>query len=267
MWQCASMIRCGWVTFIGRSSPNVGPRLGDARLPLVGRAVGLGGHERRLVEQPGAGARIELDDLQRVGRRPVEVALARRVQRRAPMRTCISRRCEPSGVTSSKSTTHSDPVAPRLLEALAGDLLAARARDLAVAMAEGRVAHRLEVHEGAHRGRVAGDDRARQLAALLPGGHEVVLGADVGQLVGHRPHHRQVLLVHGRRRPSRSGRRAPRRAATPPRRPRGPPSSGRYTVQVLSWKARSRHAVSAASSTSRGWKGVTPSMRKSSGKP
>jgi hypothetical protein len=39
------------------------------------------------------------------------------------------------------------------------------------------------------------------------------------------------------------------------------------TVQVLIWKAPARHAVSAESSTSRGWKGLTPSMRSSSRKP
>ena len=39
------------------------------------------------------------------------------------------------------------------------------------------------------------------------------------------------------------------------------------TVQVLSWNALSRHAVSAASSTSSGWNGLTPSISRFSGKP
>ena len=212
------------------------------------------------------GARIELDDLQRVGRRPVDVALAGGVQAAPGAHVHLQAvRAQRRDVVEEH-----DPLrllAPRLLEALARDLLAARARDLAVAMAEGRVAHRLEVHEGPHRGRVARRRRRSRARGAPP------RRSRARPRCGRRPARRPPPAPSSGtartwpRRPSPSGRRAPRRAATPRRRPRGPPASGRYTVQVLSWKARSRQAVSAASRTSSGWKGVTPSMRKSSGKP
>src|SRR3954451_10233067 len=86
MWQWASMIRWGRLGTLATSVvlSEGGTRLADARLPLLARAISLLWHHRRLVQQPRAGVRIELHDLEVVvRRRAVEVELARRVQRAA----------------------------------------------------------------------------------------------------------------------------------------------------------------------------------------
>jgi hypothetical protein len=90
-----------------------------------------------------------------------------------------------------------------------------------------------------------------------------------GFLLGRAVYRRTRYLVarHGsasavsgaRHRGCQPGRPQPSRAA---------PSGARcHTVQVLSWKAPARHAMSAESRTSSGLNGCTPSMRSSSRKP
>ena len=118
----------------------------------------------------------------------------------------------------------------------------------------------------AHARRVPFDHRRRDVASLGPGRHEVVVRAHVAQLVGDRADDRHVLLVD---RGVDHHRRVDPRLGAPPRRDGvlAPHEQAAQTVQVLSWKALSRHAVSAASRTSSGWNGLTPSIRKSSGKP
>src|SRR6185295_4924785 len=82
MWQCASMIFFGWVAM---SVPSErGARLVDARLPFLAGVERACRHQRRLVEQPRAVARIELDGLEReLGARGVERELRGGVQRTA----------------------------------------------------------------------------------------------------------------------------------------------------------------------------------------
>src|SRR6476620_5652695 len=110
------------------------------------------------------------------------------------------------------------------------------------------------------------DHRRGDVASLGPGRHEIVVRAHVGELVRDGADDRQVLLVdrgadhHGR---------VDQRLCAPPCRDgvlatHGPDAQ---TVQVLSWKALSRHAVRAASRTSSGWNGLTPLIRKYSGNP
>src|SRR5262245_4479264 len=153
--------------------------------------------------------------------------------------------------------------AARALEALAGDLLASLARDLTVALAEGRVADRRGVHHRPHRRGHTPDRLGPELGLLAPDPDEVVLAPHSAELVGHRSHDPDVLLVQGR--VDHHGRVDPRLGAAP-RRDRGIALAAQ-SVQVLSWNALSRHAVRAASSTSSGWKGLTPSISRSSGKP
>src|SRR5690242_14596954 len=83
MWQWASMTRCGCVVAISvLSEGRAGLR--DAGLPLLLGGVAPGGHERWLVDQPGARRRVELHgfELER-GRRALRVDLGRGVERPA----------------------------------------------------------------------------------------------------------------------------------------------------------------------------------------
>src|SRR5215218_9093907 len=62
MWQWASITFCGCVAMSCTSEG--GPGLAEARLELVLAVELLRRHERRLVHQPRAVGRIELDDLE-----------------------------------------------------------------------------------------------------------------------------------------------------------------------------------------------------------
>src|SRR3954468_21730772 len=145
MWQCASMTRCGCVVAMSvLSEGRAGLR--DAGLPLLLGGVAPAGHQRRAVDEPGTRRRVELDDLElERRRRALGVDLRRGVERPPACDVHLEAvRAERRDVLEED-----DPLvarAPRRLEALAGDLLAALARDLAVAMAERGVAHRVHVH-------------------------------------------------------------------------------------------------------------------------
>src|SRR5215217_5315566 len=239
MWQWASMTRWGCVVAISvLSEGRAGLR--DAGLPLLLGRVALRRHERRLVDEPRAGGRVELHDLELEGRRrALGVDLRRGVQRSPAAHVHLqAMRAHRRDVLEEDDPLRA--LHPSALEALARDLLAALAGDLAVTVAERGVA-------------------------------DAVLVADVRELLGDRAHDRDVLLVDRR---VVHDRRVDARLRAPPGRDRvlavhrrHVAARARQTVQVFSWKARSRHAVSAASSTSRGWNGLTPSSRKSSGNP
>src|SRR3954454_17362144 len=84
MWQCASMIRCGWVVLAISVLSEGRAGLRDARLPLLLGREALRRHQRRGVDEPGAIRRVELDDLElEARRRALRVDLRRRVQRAA----------------------------------------------------------------------------------------------------------------------------------------------------------------------------------------
>ena len=163
------------------------------------RANRLARHQRRLVEQPRAVARIELDDLELVRRRPHRARSWRTRGSRGPLRTCISSRCEPNGVTSSNRTTHrraaSGAPARAAVGAISLRVLARRSRDGA-----GRRPRRVTASASIS-APIDGDSRATHLVAepalLVPGPHQVVLRVHVAQLVDDRPHDLYVLLVQG----------------------------------------------------------------------
>src|SRR5262245_51524496 len=132
MWQWASMIFWGWVAM---SAPlESGARLLDARFPFLAGVVALLRHQRRLVEQPRAVGRVELDDRElEGGSRRVERELRRGVQRAAAGHVHL----EPVRAERRDVLEQDDPrraVDPRALEPLARQDLALLARDLAVAM-------------------------------------------------------------------------------------------------------------------------------------
>src|SRR3954447_5964824 len=136
MWQCASMTRCGCVVAISVLSEGR-PGLRDAGLPLLLGRVALGGHERRAVDEPRASLGVELHDLElERRRRALGVDLRRGVQRAARAHVHLEAvRAERRDVLEQH-----DPLVARdarRVEAPARDLLAALARDLAVAVAEG----------------------------------------------------------------------------------------------------------------------------------
>src|SRR3954468_693349 len=137
MWQCASMIRCGCVvvTISVLSEGRAGLR--DARLPLLLGREALRRHQRRAVDEPGAIRRVELDDLElEARRRALRVDLRRRVQRAAAGHVHLEAvRAERRAVLEQDAPLAAG--APPRLEPLGRDLLAALARDLAVAVAEG----------------------------------------------------------------------------------------------------------------------------------
>src|ERR671914_1352449 len=265
MWQWASMIFCGWVAMSAPSESAA--RLLGARLPFLAGVEALRRHQRRLVQQPRAVARVELHDLEReLGSRRVERKLGGRVQRAAAGDVHL----EPVRAERRDVLEQDDPLGaldPRALQPLAREHLPLLARDLAVAVAERGVADRLAVHQREHRGRGPRDGLLDELAPLVPGDDEIVLGADVLQQLGDRAHEADVLLVevgvehHGRVDP---------RLGAPPRCYGGLAVQHQHpaqTVQVFSWNAFSRHAVSAESSTSSGWNGLTPSISRFSGNP
>src|SRR4051794_3237426 len=139
MWQCASMIRCGCVVVAISVLSEGRAGLRDARLPLLLGREALRRHQRRVVDEPGARRRVELDDLElEVRRRALRVDLRRGVERATAAHVHLEAvRAERRDVLEQD-----DPLvagAPRRLEALGRDLLAALARDLAVAVAEGGV--------------------------------------------------------------------------------------------------------------------------------
>src|SRR5690349_17928655 len=139
MWQCASMIRCGWVVAISvLSEGRAGLR--DAGLPLLLASVALRRHERRAVDEPGARRRVELYDLElEVRRRALGVDLRRGVERPAAADVHLEAvRAERRDVVEQHDPLVARPA--RRLEPLGRDLLAALARDLAMAVAEGGVA-------------------------------------------------------------------------------------------------------------------------------
>ena len=194
MWQCASMIFFGWVAKV------IPFRTGRAACPMRAshssrvskvRAGMAGGASSSQVPSAGSSwttSRVNFGRLASSG--SSEEACSPR-----PLRTCISSRWEPIGVTSSNSITHSAPLAPRALEPLAGELLGLLPRDLAMAVAERGVAHRLLIHEREQRRRGARDRLAHELAPLPPGRDQVVLGAHVAEQLRDRADHADVLLV------------------------------------------------------------------------
>ena len=166
MWQCASMIFFGWVATV--SPFRTVARACAMRASHSSRVSNvLGRHDRRLVEQPGAVARVELDDLERrtSGRRGVERQLRRRVQGAPAAHVHLEAvRAERRDVLEQD-----DPLgalAAGALEPLARELLALLARDLAVAVAERGVAHRLVVHQRRASAARARDRLAHELAPL-----------------------------------------------------------------------------------------------------
>src|SRR5215211_4239639 len=137
MWQCASITRCGCVVAMSVLSGSEGrPGLRDAGLPLLLGRVALRRHERRAVEQPCPGRRVELDDLElERRRRAVELDLCRGVQRAAAAHVHLETvRAERRDVLEQHHPLGA--LALRRLQPLARELLAALARELAVAMAE-----------------------------------------------------------------------------------------------------------------------------------
>src|SRR4051794_10367809 len=134
MWQWASMTRWGCVVAISvLSEGRAGLR--DAGLPLLLRRVALGGHQRRLVDEPRARGRVERHhlELERRGR-ALGVDLRRGVQRPPAAHVHL----EAVRAQRRDVLEQDDPLvagAKRRLEAFARDLLAAVARDLAVAVA------------------------------------------------------------------------------------------------------------------------------------
>src|SRR5688572_26660564 len=172
MWQWASMIFWGCVAMSAPSESAA--RLVDARLPFLAGVVALRRDQRRLVEQPGAVAGAELDDFERELRAArVERQLGRRVQRAAAGNVHL----EPVRAEWRDILEQHDPLGaldPRPLEPLACEHLALLARDLAVAMAERGVAHRLVVHQSEHRGLVPRDRLLHELAPLRPGDDQLV---------------------------------------------------------------------------------------------
>jgi hypothetical protein len=132
------------------------------------------------------------------GRRRVERQLGRGVQRPAAAHVHL----QPVRAERRDVLEQHDPLGPSRAarsSRCARQRLALLARDLAVAMAERGVAHRLEVHQRQHRRRGARDDLRARVAPLVPGRDEVVLGAHVAQLLGDRAHDADVLLVERRR--------------------------------------------------------------------
>src|ERR671933_1200982 len=127
MWQCASMIRCGCVVAISVLSEG-GAGLADAGLPLLLAGVALRRHQRRLVDEPCARRRVELDDLElERRRRALGVDLRRGVQRAAAAYVHL----EAVGAERGDVLEQLDPLvagAPRRLEALGRDLLPPLAR-------------------------------------------------------------------------------------------------------------------------------------------
>src|SRR5829696_3098028 len=232
------MIFCGCVVN-SMLFPERFARLSDARLPFPVISELLRGHDRRLVEQPGPVAGVKLDDLELVcGARALRRGLRGDVQGPAGADVHLEPlRSERRDVLEQHHPHR--PVALCPLEPLTRDLLAVLARGLPVALAERGVANRLDVHQRRHRRGEPPYRFSAYRSLRVPRVDELVLGTDVAELVDHRAHYLDVLRVQ----------------------------VGVQTVQVLSWKAFSRHAVSAASRTSSGWKGLTPSMARSSGKP
>ena len=105
---------------------------------------------------------------------------------------------QPVGAERRDVLEQDDPLGSclaRALQPLGGQRLALLARELAMAMAERGVAHGAEVHDREHRRCGARDDLAHDVATLVPGRDEVVLGAHVAQLLGHRADDADVLLV------------------------------------------------------------------------
>src|SRR5205823_1663924 len=134
-------------------------------------------------------------------------------------------------------------------------------------VAERRVAHGVEVHQAQHRRGVARDRLPHQLPPLFVGGDEIILGVYVVEQLGDGAHDADVVAVEVR---VDHHRRIDPRLSLAPGCYRGLAVQHEHaaqTVQVFSWKARSRQAVSAESSTSRGWNGLTPSISRFSGKP
>src|SRR3954467_15966594 len=140
MWQCASMIRCGWVVVAISVLSEGRAGLRDARLPLLLGREALRRHQRRALDEPRARRRVELDDLELEGRRrALRVDLRRGVQRAPAAHVHLQAvRAQRRHVVEQHDPLRA--LAPRALEALARDLLAPLARDLAVAVAERGVA-------------------------------------------------------------------------------------------------------------------------------
>src|SRR4051794_12926529 len=143
MWQCASMIRCGCVVVAISVLSEGRAGLRDARLPLLLGREALWRHQRRAVDEPGAIRPGGLGDLELEAPRPAPPGdPRRRVQRAAAGPAHLEAvRAERRDVLEQDDPWVAG--APRRLEPLGRDLLAALARDLAVAVAEGGVAHRL----------------------------------------------------------------------------------------------------------------------------